>query len=312
MDMKSDPAAGLNWNLLRMYHVIAAERSITGAAKVLGMSQPSVSNGLRKLEAQLGGRLVHRDSRRFELTPLGVRILAECRHVFAAGQRISAIVQEAHDDAEGLVRYQIISNLASPMLDEIMRLYHQRRPAVSFQSEIRNSQAILANIRQGQLNIGICLLAQPDEDLCAIRLFREEFRLFCGAEHPLFGKQAVSVDDLRDEPFISFACASEGHGLEPMSMLRDGARLGSRIAGMSTNMEEVRRMIVAGLGVGVLPLMSAMGDIRDGALWPLKIMEEPIGADVYLVHAAPQDLTPAEHQFVQTVHELIAIYPDMV
>jgi DNA-binding transcriptional LysR family regulator len=76
-------------------------------------------------------------------------------------------------------------------------------------------------------------------------------------------------------------------------------------------MEEVRRMIVAGLGIGILPLMSATSDIRDGALWPLKITDEPIGADVYLVHAPAEKLTPSERKFVQIAQELLALYPDM-
>jgi len=196
-------------------------------------------------------------------------------------------------------------------LDEILRLYHQRHPRVTFQSEIQNSLSIVKGIQQGRLNIGICLLAQRPAGLHAIRLFREEFCLFCGAEHPLFGQQSVSIADVQNEPFISFACATEGAGLEPMSVLREGMRLGSHIAGLSTNMEEVRRMIAAGLGIGVLPIMSVQGYIRDGVLWPLKITDEPIGADVYLVHAPENVLTSPEAGFVKIVQELIALYPDL-
>ncbi|MEI4261613.1 LysR family transcriptional regulator [Roseovarius sp. D0-M9] len=301
----------LNWNLLRVFYIVASEQSVTRAAKRLGLSQPSVSNGLRRLEDQLGRRLVIRDSRHFELTPCGTKILAECVQIFDSASRISAIVGADETGERGLVRYQIVSNLASPMLDEIMRLFHQRHRAVTFQGEIQNSQIIVRNILENRLNLGICLLAEPQPGLCALRLFREEFSLFCGAEHPLFGQRRVSIEDVESEPFVSFACATQGAGLEPMSTLLAGTRLGRHIIGLSTNMEEVRRMIVSGLGIGVLPLMTAQQDIRDGALWPLRITDEPIGADVYLVHAQPERLAPAERNFVAIVHELIALYPDM-
>ena len=136
--------------------------------------------------------------------------------------------------------------------------------------------------------------------------------MFCGAEHPLFGQETVELRDLQREPFISFACATEGMGLEPMSVLREGTRLGNRINGLSTSTEEVRRMIVAGMGIGILPLATAQEDIRRGDLWPLKITDEPIGADVYLVHAPTESLSPSEQKFVQTVEELLALYPEMV
>lgn len=301
----------LNWNLLRMFYVIAKEESITKAAKRLGLSQPSVSNGLQKLETQLDCQLVFRDSRHFELTPRGDKIFQECRDIFHSAERISLLVRNAEEEERGQVRYQIISNLVSPMLDELFRLYHQRYPSVVFQSEIQNSQAIVRSIQQGRRPLGFCLLTNPLVNLPSIRLFREEFRVFCGAEHPLFGRESVELRDLQREPFISFACATEGLGLEPMSVLREGTRLGNRINGLSTSTEEVRRMIVAGLGIGILPLMSAQDDIRRGDLWPLKITDEPIGADVYMVHAPMETLSPSEQKFVQVAQELLALYPDM-
>ena len=301
----------LNWNLLRVFYMIAKEQGITKAAKRLGLSQPSVSNALQKLEAQLECQLVFRDSRHFELTARGDKIFQECRDIFQSAERITLLVRDAEDEERGQVRYQIISNLVSPMLDELLRLYHQRFPSVAFHSEVQNSQSIVRAIQQGRAAIGICLLAKPLVNLPSIRLFREEFRVFCGAEHPLFGQDTVSLRDLQREPFISFACATEGMGLEPMSVLREGTRVGNRINGLSTNSEEVRRMIVAGLGIGILPLMTAQEDIRRGDLWPLKITDETIGADVYLVHAPLEKLSPSERKFIQIAQELLALYPDM-
>ncbi|NVK35794.1 MAG: LysR family transcriptional regulator [Rhodobacteraceae bacterium] len=309
--MNSTLPSELNWNLLRMFYMIAEEQSITKAAKRLGLSQPSVSSALQKLEAQLDCQLVFRDSRHFELTVRGDKIFQECRDIFHSAERISILVRDATEEERGQVRYQIISNLVSPVLDELMRLYHQRHPSVMFQSETQNSQMIVRNIQQGQLGLGFCLLAKPLVNLTSIRLFREEFRVFCGAEHPFFGKDNVCVRDLQREPFISFACATEGMGLEPMSVLREGTQLGNRINGLSTNLEEVRRMIVAGMGIGILPLSSVTNDIDNGLLWPLKITDEPIGADVYLVHGPLDELTPSERKFVHLAQELIALYPDM-
>ena len=86
--MNALPQSDLNWNLLRMFYMIAKEESITKAAKRLGLSQPSVSNALQKLEAQLGCQLVFRDSRHFELTTRGDKIFQECREIFHSAERI--------------------------------------------------------------------------------------------------------------------------------------------------------------------------------------------------------------------------------
>ena len=249
--------------------------------------------------------------RHFELTTRGDKIFQECRDIFHSAERINLLGRDAEEEERGRVRYLIVSNLISPMLDEMLRLYHQRHPSVVFQSEVKNSQSIVRSIQQNRATLGFCLLARPLVNLPSIRLFREEFSVFCGAEHPLFGQESVNLRDLQREPFISFACATEGMGLEPMTVLREGMRLGNRINGLSTNIEEIRRMIVAGLGIGLLPLMTSDEDVRRGDLWPLKISDEPIGADVYLVHAPMEKLSPSEQKFVAIVQELLALYPDM-
>ena len=300
----------LNWNLLRTFFVIAEERSITAASRRLGISQPSVSSALQRLETQLGCQLVFRDSRHFELTLRGNKVFLECKEMFHGATRITRLVEESHEEERGEVRFQIISNLVSPLINELMRLYHQRHPSVRFHVEVRNSHEIVRNITQGHIGLGICLLNRPILNLPSLRLFREEFCLFCGAEHPLFGMDSVAERELEQEPFISFTCATEGMGLEPMAVLRASANLGNRVTATSSNLQEVKRMIIAGLGIGILPPDSVRHDIAEGVLWPLKITDRAIGADVYMVHTPLDGLSGAERRFIQTAEDLAMLYPD--
>ncbi len=302
----------LNWNLLRTFYVIAQEQSITAASKRLGISQPSVSNALQKLETHLGCKLVFRDSRHFELTLRGEKVYQECRDMFHGADRIAQLAEDPLDEERGEVRFQIISNLVSPLIDELLRLFHQRHPSVKLNVETRNSHEIVRNIGKGNINLGFCLLNRPVLNLESLRLFREEFRLFCGAEHPLYGRDSISERELRQEPFISFSCATEGMGLEPMAVLQASANIGNRVTGVSSNLQEVKRMIVAGLGIGVLPPDPVQTDIDRGVLWPIKVTDRPIGADVYFVNAPKQSLSGAERAFVRTVEELAPMYQDLV
>ncbi|WP_323765411.1 LysR family transcriptional regulator [Marinovum sp.] len=293
----------LNWNLLRMFYMIAREQGITKAAKCLGLSQPSVSNALQKLEAQLACQLVIRDSRQFKLTPRGEQIFTECREIFHSAERISQLVSGT-DQERGKVRFQIIARLVSPMIDELLRLYHQQNPSVIFQSEVTDSYAILRALKRGETTIGFCLLTEPLDDLPAVRLFRREFNVFCGPGHRLFGQDSVAHEDLKGEPVISFASTTAGQDLEPLTLVRGGLRLGDRINGLTTDFEELRRMIVAGLGIGILPRRPVEEDIRKGRLWPLRIIGEQIGKDVYLVHAPRETLSPAEQAFVDLARDM--------
>lgn len=135
--------------------------------------------------------------------------------------------------------------------------------------------------------------------------------VFCGAEHRLFGQTDVTARDLQQEPFVAFTCATEGMGLEPMVMLRDGVGLGNRISGSSHNLEEVRRMIVSGLGIGILPMMAVTDEVERGQLWPLRFTDQPLGADVFMVRHPATPLTVPEQKFVDLLDELLQLYPDL-
>ncbi|WP_134681836.1 LysR family transcriptional regulator [Paracoccus ravus] len=303
--------AELNWNLLRSFHAIAEERGITRAAKRLNMSQPSVSLALQKLEDQLGCQLVFRGSRHFALTLRGEKIYQECAEILRGVDRISQLAEDSNDEKFGELRLNIISRLHSPLIDEALRLYHQRHPSISWRIQVQNSIETVRQIAQDRSGIGICLLNKPIINLECRPLFREEFSVYCGAEHPLFGQAQVELRELAQEPFVTFSCATEGQGLEPMVMLRDGLGLGRRISGSSHDLAEIRRMIIAGLGIGILPDLTAGDAVEAGQLWPLRLAGQPLGADVFLVYSAMDDLTVPERQFVELLDELLKLYPGM-
>lgn len=100
-------------------------------------------------------------------------------------------------------------------------------------------------------------------------------------------------------------------GLEPKVVLRENTWLGNCINGIGPILEDLWRMIVAGLGIHILLLMSVKGDILGGTFWPLKTIDVPIRADVYLVHAPHNKLMPSEQRFVQKAQEMIAFDPVM-
>ncbi|MDS9469013.1 LysR family transcriptional regulator [Paracoccus sp. MBLB3053] len=311
--MPTKPAIGdLNWNLLRSFFVIAEEGGITRAARRLNMSQPSVSLALQKLEEQLGCQLLFRGSRHFALTLRGEKIYQECAEIFRGVDRIGVLAEDRNDEEFGELRLNIISGLQSPMIDEALRLFHQRYPSISWRISVQNSLETVRQITQEKTGIGICLLTKPMINLECRHLFREEFGVFCGAEHRLFGRDEVELRELAQEPFVTFSCATEGLGLEPMVMLRDGLSLGRRISGSSHDLAEIKRMIIAGLGIGILPVITAVEAVDEGRLWPLRLIDQPLGADVFLVYHALDQLTVPEQKFVDLLDELLKLYPDMV
>jgi DNA-binding transcriptional LysR family regulator len=290
---------GLDWNLLRTFLVIAEERSVTRAADRLLLQQPSVSAALKRLEETFQCRLFERGRRPMTLTPQGEVLFAQCRDLYRAIAGLEPKLSAAPSSLTGTVRLAMVTQLVNDELDDVFRRLHGKHPGISFSVEVSTSHDIVRAVSQQITPFGICLLTKPLPTLTSRFLFRETFGIYCGPGHPLFGASDIGLRDIRAEPWVSFACAEVSNSLEPMLALRLGADLSSRVAAVSPDLQEVRRFISAGIGIGILPIATASRDVADGRLWPLVVPgSEDLGADVYFLSNPAAQYDPAEQAFL--------------
>jgi DNA-binding transcriptional LysR family regulator len=294
-----------NWGLLRSFYFIAAEEGITRAAKAQGLAQPSVSASLNRLEKRLGQTLVQRGQRNFELTAAGQVLFAEVEKMFAASMRAEEKLKALHSDLVGSVQVQVVTGARSDLFNEILRLMHQRHPSVMLELQIASSPTIQHNVLSGSAAFGVCLMMRPFSRLQCDLLLRARYGVFCGAEHPLFGRRDVTLNELRETPLIAFSCDAEGRAPEPMIALRDSTGIGRTISGTSGDFAEVCRMIVAGLGIGVLPIHAVAREIQDETLWHIDLPGFDLQADMYFVHDPARHLSPAEQTFLDVALDVL-------
>src|SRR3954449_2629160 len=101
---------GLNWNLLHMFGVLAEQGSVSRAAQALGRGQQAVSAALKKLEDQLGCRLVTRTARSFSLTDVGQVLYREAREIAGSVDRLPMLLADQSGELAGSVRVTIGSH----------------------------------------------------------------------------------------------------------------------------------------------------------------------------------------------------------
>ncbi|MBB4287328.1 LysR family transcriptional regulator [Roseospira goensis] len=303
-----------DWNLLHTFMVIVEEGSITRAANRLLLRQPSVSNALKRLEDRLGQRLIDRAPGRFELTDQGTVLYRECQDICGAIGRLGHLMIDGEADLDGHIRLVLASHVVFPPLDSVLARFHAQHPLVTLDIEVARSSVVAQTVLSRQASAGIGLVGQPHPQLDYRLLFREHFGFFCGPAHRLFGRRDLTVDDLRAETFVSFGTDSPNDALRAIAVLRAHHRLDGRTVGTAANLEEVRRMIVAGLGIGPLPIHAVARDVRDGLLWRLppydpvpdtavgdpggEAQARPPAVDIFLVTNPRTNLSRAERLFL--------------
>jgi DNA-binding transcriptional LysR family regulator len=291
----------LDWNLLRTFMVIVQEGSITRAAGRLLLRQPSVSNALRRLESQLGRRLIDRGPGRFRITEHGALLYREALEIYGTVSRLAVVLREVREEVSGHVTLALASHVETPLLDDALAACATEHPRVTFTIDVMSSAAVVQAVLQRTASLGICLVHKPNPRLRHQHVYREHFGFFCGPRHRLFGRSGLTMADLRDEPLVSFKTDRTTDALRPVALLRAQEDFEDRIRATSTHLEEVRRMILIGLGIGPLPIHVVARDVQSGLLWQLPPYDSPPAIDVFLVTNPQAHLSRAERLLIDTL-----------
>ena len=299
----------MDWNLLHTFVVIVETRGISSAAERLGRKQPSVSNALRRLEEHIGKKLIERSPGNFGLTDAGTLLHREALEVYGTVTGLENLLRNVTDVVRGHVRIVMASHVVSPLFDDCLSEFHQNHPEATLSLEVTTSAAALTEVAARRASLAVCLIRERSEKLEYRRLYREFFGLFCGPSHPLYGRKKLTRTDLCGHSSVAFATDRFDDVLRPVALVRADAELDKNIVAQSSNLEEVRRLTIAGLGISALPIHVIKRDVEDGLLWRLPPYENPPPIDVHLAWNPRARFNRAETTFQELITGKIEQYP---
>lgn len=242
------------------YLVAVAEHGHFGRAAIAcRVSQPTLSTQLKKLEAELGVRLLERNPRQVLLTAVGERVMARARGILGEVEAIRVIARHTRDPRSGRLRLGIFPTLSPYLLPHVVPTLRERFPDLELLLVEEQTEALLEQLHGGRLDAAVLALPVADEALDGELLFREDFLLAVPAGHRLAGAGRVDVPALAAEHLLLLA---DGHCLR-QQVLAVCRMAGAReYAGFrATSLETLRHMVAAGVGVTLLPELSAQPPI---------------------------------------------------
>lgn len=295
----------LDWNLLRTFMVVVEQRGISRAADFLGLKQPTISSALKRLEVATDQRLIVRKPNEFRVTRAGQVLYSQCSSIFGAISQLPSLLEVGGEELRGHISIGITSHVISDHFDAALHAFATSHPKVTISFNVAESEEIVARVTQNRTSLGICLMHKIPAGLKAEILYREYFGLFCGHQHPLFDRAEIALADLEGEPSVSFQTETDGGPLEPVARLRARAKIAAGWRGLSSNLHELRRMIVADIGIGALPLHVARRDVDLGRLRQLPPFDDLPLVNIYLVTNPVRRLSDAEAAFLSVCEEAL-------
>jgi DNA-binding transcriptional LysR family regulator len=238
---------------LSYFVAVAEERQFTRAAIRASVAQPAVSYQIRRLEAELGETLFHRDQRAARLTAAGEALLPHARAAIAALEDGRDAVASLHGLLRGALKVGVVRAPLDRRIFEALGAFHRAHPAVEISLTEQHNAELLQGLADGKTDaaiIGITGEALPPQvGICAID--SEPLVVAVRPDHPLARRAGVTLRRLRDLPLVTL---TPGSGLR--AVLENASRNAGftpRIVAETGELGSLVELAAEGLGVALLP-----------------------------------------------------------
>lgn len=244
----------MNLRALRYFTALAEHRHFRRAAEACGVSQPTMSSQVKRLEEELGVQLLERSSRRVMLTPIGKEILERAYRLLAEADAITEAAKLNNDPALGAFRLGIIPSLGPYLLPHVIPQIRQHFPSLLLRLVESRGPDLLQQLDHGELDAAIMALPIDDDQVRWVELFEEPFVLAMPEGHALAAHQSIKMEQLRDQ---SLLLLDDAQCLRPdtAAPMRQDC-VGDQVDFKASSVETLRYMVAAGSGVTLLPALA--------------------------------------------------------
>jgi DNA-binding transcriptional LysR family regulator len=179
---------------------LAQERHFGRAAEACGVSQPTLSAGIKQLEGSLGVLLVQRGSRFGAFTPEGERVLGWARRIVGDSRALRQEIDSLKHGLAGHLRIAVIPTALAVVAD-VTTPYREKHPNVTFTILSRNSIEILAMLENLEIDAGITYLDnEPLGRVNSVPIYAEKYRLVTSTEGPFGHRESVTWGEVGTVP----------------------------------------------------------------------------------------------------------------
>jgi LysR family hydrogen peroxide-inducible transcriptional activator len=251
----------MNLKDLRYLLAVAEHGHFGRAAKACGISQPTLSVQIRKLEELLGVTLFERTSKAVLPTRVCAELLPHARAALAASEAMLSVARNLRDPLSGRFQLGIIPTLAPYLLPLVFGPLREALPKLEIEPWEDQTTALLDRLRAHDLDAALLATDIDGSDLLSHPLFAEPFLAALPADHPLAARDIVAEADLAQDILV----LADGHCLRDQTLIACGQNAALGGALRASSLPTLLNMVAAGYGTTMIPGLAA-GAAQDAGI----------------------------------------------
>lgn len=245
----------MNLRQLEAFRAVMIVGSVTGAAKMLKVSQPGVSRLIADLEHAIGFKLFIRRKGRLHPSEDGVNFYEDLERSFVGIESLKKTAREIKELKRGHLRIAAMPAVSLDLLPRAIKRFGDKHPGLKITLEVHSSPRIVEWVAAGHFDIGIGLLTLDQPGVEIAHSFRTRCVFVAPAGHPLGEKKSIRPKDLENEPFVALA----QHTLAALQIdqvfIKANVRRNIRIETQPSF--SACSMVAQGIGVGLVDHLTA-------------------------------------------------------
>lgn len=274
---------------------IARQQNFTRAAARLNMAQPALSLQMRNLERELGAELFIRGRRQTNLTAAGKAFLPKAEALLAQAEAAKLVVSDVVQLRTGRLVIATIPSVSASWLPRVIQSFKKQHPGIELQLIEDSSERVGETVESGRADLGFLQMPAGKSTFETRALITEAFVLLVPSSHSLAKLAELRVRQLANEPFVFYKGRARDTALEACRK----AGFEPQIACETGELETIRALVAAGLGVAIIPQLAAQPLPR--TLKVVKLKEPKIQREIAAVWSKGAPLSPAASGFLKDV-----------
>jgi DNA-binding transcriptional LysR family regulator len=287
-------------NELRVFVMVAAERSFSRAALKLHRTQPAVSQAVRRLEESVGERLFDRATKDAALTDAGRLLRDYAERLLRLEEEAESAVKDLRDLRSG--RVLVGANEASVhAVLPLIALFREEHPLIHVDVRRIPARQIGAEVSQGSLDFGVLTFLPAEPGLRSLILGQDELVMLVHPSHLLAKSREVTLSECARQTVIAHNDPS--HVRDHVLRLFEQHHIPANILVSLPSLEGIKRAVAMQMGVALLPRRCAEPEIARGDLVALAIPEIRLRRQVRLVCRKSGERSHAAAAFLEMLEQ---------
>ncbi|WP_395744124.1 LysR family transcriptional regulator [Prosthecobacter sp.] len=279
---------------------IARQRSFTRAAGRLRMAQPALSQQMKNLEAELGTPLFNRGRKEVQLTAAGKAFLPRAEGLLIQAEAARAVVSDVAQLRGGRLTIAAIPSVSACLLPEVIHTFSRQHSGVALQLIEDSSEHVADCVESGQADIGFLQLPASKSAFKTQTIITESFILLVAKSHALSRQAGVTLRQLSGESFVFYKGRARDTALESCRK----AGFEPRIVCESGELETVRALVAAGLGLAIVPRLAAAS--LPASIRTVAVREPRMERQIAAVWQKSSALSPAAATLLKLTTDLLS------